>query len=238
MASHADIDLVVFDILGTLVNEPGGLHSGIRELAPGGSAEHTDDLVEMWLHHVAEQQDRMLDGRRLYANSDVVDREAAELVAAKCGLTDAAAIDRLATAERRLDPWPDTVEALERLAQHLPLVGLSNASRATLTRLNAHAGLRWHYLFSAEDAQSYKPAPEVYRLALDVAGGAPERVLMVAAHAWDLRAAQELGLRTAYVQRPVGDPPLATDSFDHHAASLADLVTAILGGTGDSRPRE
>ncbi len=51
---------------------------------------------------------------------------------------------------------------------------------------------------------------------------------MVAAHAWDLRGAQALGLRTAYVQRPVGDPPLATDSFDYHTASLADLVAAIL----------
>lgn len=51
---------------------------------------------------------------------------------------------------------------------------------------------------------------------------------MVAAHAWDLRGALALGMRTAYVQRPVGDPPLATDSFDYHALSLADFVTTIL----------
>lgn len=229
MPSDADIDLVVFDVLGTLVNEPGGLHNSIRELAPPGSADHVDDLVEMWQSHVADQQQKMLDGRRPYANSDVVDREAAELVATKCGVTSATAIERLATAERRLEPWPDTIEALERLAQHLPVVGLSNASRATLTHLNAQAGLRWHYLLSAEDARSYKPAADVYRLAVEVASSAaPERVLMVAAHAWDLRGAQGLGLRTAYVQRPVGDPPLDTDSFDYHTTSLVDLVTAIL----------
>lgn len=224
MPAHADIDLVVFDILGTLVDEPGGLQASIGELAPTG----VDGLVEAWLSHVADQQSDIVEGRRPYANSDVLDREAAELVAAECGVTDAAAVDRLATAERRLDPWPDTVEGLELLARHFPLVGLSNASRATLTRLNAHAGLRWHYLLSAEDAGSYKPGPDVYQLAVDVAGGAPERVLMVAAHAWDLRGAQAVGLRTAYVRRPVGDPPLATDSFDHHAASLADLATALL----------
>jgi 2-haloacid dehalogenase len=229
MPPHADIDLVVFDILGTLVNEPGGLHNSIRELAPTGSAAHVDDLVEVWQNHVADQQRKMLDGRRPYANSDVVDREAAELVATKCGVTNPTAVDRLATAERRLDPWPDTIESLERLAQHFPVVGLSNASRATLTQLNAHAGLRWHYLLSAEDAQSYKPAPDVYRLAVEIAGGRPpERVLMVAAHAWDLRGAQVLGLRTAYVSRPVGDPPLATDSFDYHTPGLTELVTAIL----------
>jgi 2-haloacid dehalogenase len=229
MPSRADIDLVVVDILGTLVNEPGGLHNSIRELAMGASAGHVDDLVEIWQSHVADQQRKMIDGRRPYANSDVLEREAAELVAAKCGVTDATATERLATAERRLDPWPDTVESLERLAQHFPVVGLSNASRATLTRLNAHAGLRWHYLLSAEDARSYKPAPDVYRLAVELTGrGAPDRVLMVAAHAWDLRGAQTLGLRTAYVERPVGDPPLASDSFDYHTASLADLAAALL----------
>ncbi|WP_129663660.1 haloacid dehalogenase type II [Phytoactinopolyspora endophytica] len=231
MPPHTDIELVVFDILGTLVNEPAGVHNSIREMVPTGSAGHVDDLVEVWQRHVADQQRKMLDGRRPYANSDVVDREAAELVATTCGVTDAVAVDRLATAERRLDPWPDTIEALERLAPHFPLVGLSNASRETLTRLNAHTRMRWHYLLSAEDAQSYKPAPDVYRLAVDIAGdSAPEHILMVAAHAWDLRGAQALGLRTAYVQRPVGDPPLATDSFDYHTAGLADLAAAILVG--------
>jgi 2-haloacid dehalogenase len=225
---HADIDVVVFDILGTLVNEPGGLHNSIRELAPNDGAGDVDDLVGLWGNYVTDQQRQMRDGRRPYANSAVVDREAAELVAATCGITNAAAIDRLATAGQRLDPWPDTVESLDVLARSFPVVGLSNASRATLTHLNAHAGLRWHALLSAEDAQSYKPAPEVYRLAVDLAGGgSPERLLMVAAHAWDLRGAQALGLRTAYVQRPVADPPRANDSFDYHATGLADLVTQL-----------
>lgn len=49
-------------------------------------------------------------------------------------------------------------------------------------------------------------------------------VKMVAAHAWDLRGAQDLGLRTAYVARPVGDPPALPDRFDLHADGLADLA--------------
>jgi 2-haloacid dehalogenase len=52
---------------------------------------------------------------------------------------------------------------------------------------------------------------------------------MVAAHAWDLRGAQALGLRTAYVERPVGDPPGPTDSFDLYATSLEDLATKLAG---------
>jgi 2-haloacid dehalogenase len=106
-------------------------------------------------------------------------------------------------------------------------VGLSNASRATLLRLNAHAGLRWHQALSAEDAGVYKPAPEVYQLAIHAAQCPPSRMLMVAAHAWDLRGAQAIGMRTAYVQRPVGDPPTGTDTFDGHFASLGALAAAL-----------
>lgn len=102
-------------------------------------------------------------------------------------------------------------------------MGLSNASRTALLELNAHAGLRWHQAVSAEDAQTYKPAPAVYRLAVDIAARPPERLLMVAAHAWDLRGAQKLGMRTAYVARPAGDPPGKDDTFDLYATDLADL---------------
>ena len=51
---------------------------------------------------------------------------------------------------------------------------------------------------------------------------------MVAAHAWDLRGAQAVGMRTAYVERPVGDPPSATDSFDLFVRSLDELATSLM----------
>lgn len=46
---------------------------------------------------------------------------------------------------------------------------------------------------------------------------------MVAAHAWDLRAAAATGMRTAYVPRPNGDPPADGDDFDLYAEDLVDL---------------
>jgi 2-haloacid dehalogenase len=120
-----------------------------------------------------------------------------------------------------------------RLAERFPLIGLSNASRTALLELNAHAGLRWHQALSAEEARTYQPDPAVYRLAVTVTvtvtvtGRPTERLLMVAAHAWDLRGARRLGLRTAYVARPVGDPPTSADRFDLHADGLADLADQL-----------
>ncbi|NNN29862.1 haloacid dehalogenase type II [Streptomyces sp. S3(2020)] len=222
-----EIDAVVFDVLGTLVDEPAGLRAGIRELAPNLDDSGTEELLALWQRHIETEQRRILDGARPYAPTDVLDLEAARLVADAAGVDDPTAVTALSLSGRRLPPWPDTVAGLARLAERFPLIGLSNASRTALLGINAHAGLRWHQALSAEDARTYKPDPAVYRLAVTVSGRPPERLLMVAAHAWDLRGARSLGLRTAYVARPVGDPPTPADRFDLHATDLLDLADRL-----------
>ncbi|WP_050495116.1 haloacid dehalogenase type II [Streptomyces sp. NRRL F-5702] len=230
-----EFDAVVLDVLGTLVDEPAGLRAGLREFGPHLDEPAIEELVELWQRHIEFEQRRVLDGARPYAVSDALDREAARAVAEAAGVDDPVAEAALALSARKLPPWPDTGAGLARLAERYPLIGLSNASRTALLGINAHAGLRWHQALSAEDARTYKPDPEVYRLAVTVSGVPPERLLMVAAHAWDLRGAQDLGLRTAYVARPVGDPPGPFDRFDLYADDLADLV-GRLGHAPPGRP--
>ncbi|KAA1420648.1 haloacid dehalogenase type II [Mumia zhuanghuii] len=227
MSEIRDIDAVVFDVLGTLVDEPSGLRTGISEAVPEADAAAVEELLGVWQDHVEHAQQRITDGLRPYASTAIVDGEAARRVADRAGLTDPSAIARLATASQRLPAWPDSVAGLDRLSRHLPVIGLSNASRTALLRLNAHAGLRWHQALSAEAVDAYKPAREVYQLAIDTAGCPPERILMVAAHAWDLRGAQATGMRTAYVRRPVGDPPSSADVFDGQFDGLDGLIAAL-----------
>jgi 2-haloacid dehalogenase len=227
MTPPPDIDAVVFDVLGTLVDEPSGLRAGILAAIPTAGDSVVEELLGLWQNHVEVEQQNILDGRRPYANSGILDREAAQLIADRIGITDPTSVDALATIGHRLPPWPDSIAGLDRLAQRFPVIGLSNASRAALLRLNAHAGLRWNQALSAEAVQTYKPAPEVYRLAIETAACPPEQLLMVAAHAWDLRGAQALGMRTAYVQRPGGDPPTSSDAFDWHVQGL-DQLAAVL----------
>lgn len=228
MPSTGDVEVVVFDVLGTMVDESGGLRAALREALPASAdGVSVDRLLTVWREHVEREQRRIGDGMRTYANSEVIDREAAERVAEYAGLSDPVAIGRLAGAPQRLKPWPDSVAGLARLAGRFPVLGLSHASRGVLLRLNAYAGLRWHQALSGEEVRAYKPAPEVYRLAIEAAGCPAERVLMVAAHAWDLRGAQAAGMRAAYVRRPVGDPPRSTDTFDRQVESLEELAAAL-----------
>ena len=228
MTSHLDVDVLVFDILGTMVDEPSGIGRGLRALLPDADEATTTELLDVWQTYVDTQQQDILAGRRPYASSTVIDLEAATRIAAAADISDPDAVRSLAASAQRLDPWPDTVRGLDRIAARFSVVGLSNATSPALTRISAHAGLRWHQVLSAEDARSYKPHPDVYGLAIANAGRPPDRLLMVAAHAWDLRGAQAVGMRTAYVERPAGDPPSATDSFDRYATSLDDLATSLL----------
>ncbi|MEU5154740.1 haloacid dehalogenase type II [Glycomyces sp. NPDC021274] len=230
MTEIRDIDVVVFDVLGTLVDEPDGIGAAVREALSDAEQATVDESVTLWQRHVETEQTRIARGERAYADTAVIDAEAAQLVADRAGIADAAVIARLAKAGQRLVPWEDTVSGLERLSWHFPVIGLSNAGLSALLRLNAFAGLRFHLALSSELAGAYKPAPEVYRLALDAAGCAPERVLMVAAHAWDLRGAQAVGMRTAYIGRSVGDPPKDTDTFDGHFDGLEALTAALVAG--------
>jgi 2-haloacid dehalogenase len=210
-----DIDVIVLDILGTMGDEPSGIRRGIRTSLPDINDGRTRELVEVWHRHVDEQRHEVLARRRPDASSTVVDLEAA---------TRGSLVGRRHASAGAL---AGLGRGLERIASRLPLVGLSNASHAALTRISAHAGLRWHQVLSAEDAHSCKPHPDVYRLAITNAGCSPDRLPMVAAHAWDLRGAQAVGMRTAYVERPVGEPPSAMDSFDLHARNLDDLATSL-----------
>jgi 2-haloacid dehalogenase len=133
----------------------------------------------------------------------------------------------------RLEPWGDSVAGLARLKTRFVLATLSNGNVRLLVDMAKNAGLPWDLIFSAELARAYKPDPKVYQMALDLLMLQPNEVMMVAAHQSDLRAAQELGLRAAFVMRPLEHGPQAVPdltadpSFDVVATDLVDLARQL-----------
>ncbi|MGH8882776.1 MAG: haloacid dehalogenase type II, partial [Stackebrandtia sp.] len=51
-----DIDAVVVDVLGTLVDEPAGIRAGIRDFAPSLADPAVDELLRQWQRHIAHEQ--------------------------------------------------------------------------------------------------------------------------------------------------------------------------------------
>lgn len=223
------IRAIAIDVLGTLVDEPSALRAALRaEMPERPDADITGWQAE-WEEYASQVQRDIAAGRRPFVDADAIDAEASRHLVARARLEGAAAGSHLSRVRDLLVPWPDAVAGVAGLVERCPVFGLSNATARTLDGLAARAGWPWTAALSAERAAAYKPAPEVYRLVPEVAGVPADQVLMVAAHAWDLRGAAAAGMRTAYVARPGGDPPGEHDAFDGEYESLGDLAEALRG---------
>ena len=80
----------------------------------------------------------------------------------------------------------------------------SNMSVVTQGALRAHANLPFDRLLSAETVQRYKPNQAVYDMAIASLGVSASEILMVAAHNYDLNAAQAAGVANRIRQPPDG----------------------------------
>lgn len=231
MAPADDFDTLLFDVLGTVVDEAGSMHAELTAaLDQVGAAAQADDLAQAWSQRFAALATSIRDGAP-WRSTDQLNAEALTDVLRDGPRLPAPTIRHLALAGHRLKPWPDAQAALHRLAQHFTTVALSNGNLSLLTDLFATGGLTWHCVLSGETVHAYKPDPIVYRHALDQLALDPNRTLMIAAHPWDLRAAANLGLRTAYVQRAGEGTPEPSDIFDMTAPDLATLTEDLLIGT-------
>lgn len=104
--------------------------------------------------------------------------------------------------------WPDVLPALIGLRDAgYELFVLANGTTRLQLDLVQSSGLRGHLdmLFSSQLLGVYKPSPEAYQKALDVVSCKPEEAVMVACHAYDLRAARNIGMKVVYVRRWTDD---------------------------------
>ena len=126
---------------------------------------------------------------------------------------------------RTIDPWADVPLALYALHDHFTLAILSNMSIATQSALMDHAGLPFDRALSAETVHAYKPSPAVYQMAISSLGLLPDEIMMVAAHQYDLTAAQAQGMQTAFVARSSEPPPNAPNpAFDINVTTYGELA--------------
>jgi 2-haloacid dehalogenase len=122
---------------------------------------------------------------------------------------------------------------LTQLKKKFIIAPLSNGNIALMTDLAKHSKLPWDCVLGAELVRHYKPDREVYLSAADFLGLQVGEVMMVAAHLGDLRAAKSVGVKTAFVTRPMeygpnGKPDLTPDaSVDVTAKDFVDLATRV-----------
>jgi 2-haloacid dehalogenase len=231
----ADPQALIFDVFGTVVDWRSTV---IREGEALGREKGLDvdwgAFADAWRGRYAPSMERVRRGEIPWTRLDDLHRASLE------ELLDEFGIEGLSDGEKnhfnrvwhRLDPWPDAVEGLTRLKDRYVIAPLSNGNVALLTNMARRAGLPWDLVLSAELVHHYKPDPEAYLMAPELLGLRPEQVMMVAAHVYDLRAARENGLRTAYVPRPLefgpgGEAEPPDPGFDIVARDFVELAEKL-----------
>lgn len=129
-----------------------------------------------------------------------------------------------------LELHPDIAPGVRELAERgHRLVTLSNGATSVAQDLLARAGLRdsFEAVLSVDDAGAWKPAAQVYRYAASVCAVAPEQMVMVAVHPWDLHGAAQVGMRTALIDRSRAPYPDVFAAPDFRVGALPDLATVL-----------
>ncbi|MEO8452281.1 MAG: haloacid dehalogenase type II [Gemmatimonadota bacterium] len=237
-AGGSSIEILAFDVFGTVVDWRSTV---IAEGKRVGRAHGLDidwvRLADAWRDGYGPAMNRVRNGELPWTKLDDLHRMVLDDLLVRFG---ARTLDEKAKADlnrvwHRLEPWPDVVAGLQRLRRRFVITTLSNGNMALLTNMAKHAGLPWDCVLSAELVRHYKPDPEVYRMVPELFDVRPDQVMLVAAHAEDLKAAGQAGLRTAYVHRPLERgvrtpaPARPAGPFDYTADDFPGLA-AQLGG--------
>ncbi len=233
----SSVKAMVFDVFGTVVDWRGSLIADFTQwsMRRGVSGDWTG-LVDAWRGAYVPSMDEVRKNpQRGYLALDHLHRQSLEQLVTRFGIAGLTEDDLayMTLGWHRLRPWPDSVSGLTRLKRNFTIATLSNGNVALLNDMAKHAGLPWDLILSAELFEHYKPDREVYLGAARLLGLRPDQVMMVAAHNNDLRAAQDLGLKTAFVPRVTEYGPLQSKDFapdgdwDVVAADFNDLAARM-----------
>jgi 2-haloacid dehalogenase len=227
---------LLFDTFGTLVDWRSSL---IDALSRFGKERQIDAewsrLIDRWRAAYKPSMDSVRKKERCWTILDELHRDSLIQLLPAFNLQHLSTgdIDYLTSCWHRLDPWPDVVPGLARLKSHFLIGPLSNGNFSLLVELNKFAQLNWDFVIGSDFFQHYKPDAETYLGACSLLGLAPGEVMMVAAHNYDLHAAQSLGLRTAFIRRPTeygstqAEDLAPTGAWDFVAGDAEDLAAQL-----------
>ena len=230
------VKALVFDTFGTVVDWRTSVSHEVAELAKKkGLNVDAEKFADAWRAGYGPSMNRVRTGELPWTKLDVLHRMILDKILVDFGMKglSEAETSQLNHAWHRLRPWPDSVSGLTRLKKRFIIAPLSNGNISLMTDLAKFAGLPWDCILGAELARHYKPDPQVYKSAAEFLDLKVGDIMMVAAHLGDLKAAKGVGLKTAFVPRPLelgpqGKPDLKADaSVDLPATDFNDLAKQL-----------
>jgi 2-haloacid dehalogenase len=189
------LDALVFDAYGTLYD----VHSVLRR-CEGFFQGRGAQLSQLWRAKQLEYTwQRSLMQR--YAPFSTLTREALAYACEALGLElTAERMEALMAEYNMLSTYPDVAGAFARFSGR-KLAILSNGSPDMLEPLVEHSGLVLDAVLSVDEARTFKPAPEVYALAVSRLKVPKERIGFVSSNCWDALGAKSYGFAVFWINR-------------------------------------
>jgi len=194
-------DVVTFDCYGTLIDWESGI---LAALVPFRRAIGREVSDESLLESYAALETALEEGE--YRPYREVLRGVMRGLATRYSVPEARVdLGALADSIPSWRPFPDTVEALQRLRAHYKLGVISNIDVDLFADTAKHLNAELSYLVTAQQVGAYKPSHDNFRFALDSIGVPRERLLHAAQSRFhDIAPARALGIASVWVNRHSG----------------------------------
>ena len=233
LVNFGSYEVVSFDCYGTLIDWEDGIVSGLIPVLSHHGVEATDNEI-LNLHAQTEHRLQSTSTRGNYTKYRDVLREEVREAGRRWGFEpEPSEIDALPDSLRYWQPFPDTVEALKALKNRYKLAIISNVDDGLFALTACHLEVEFDWIVTAEQAGTYKPSPNIFKLAMERIGVAPERLLHAAESLFhDHVPAKKLGLSTVWVHRRAnkegfGATPQASAEPNLEVPNLKSLVAAM-----------
>ncbi|MEA5602773.1 haloacid dehalogenase type II [Nostoc sp. UHCC 0252] len=198
MISLNQYKALTFDCYGTLIDWENGILGALKPLLLAHNTNLDDDqILELFADFEAELE------KDDYIKYREVLKRVVEKFAERFGFEPTAKeLNSLPDSIQHWLPFPDTVEALKTLKQKFQLVIISNVDDDLFAFSAKHLEVEFDQIITAEQAKSYKPSLNNFRLAIERIDLPLEQILHVAASVYhDIVTAKSLGLSTVWVNR-------------------------------------
>jgi putative hydrolase of the HAD superfamily len=229
--SLKDFKYMTFDVVGTLIDFEGGIKRCLQEIAEEAGRE-VDGEHALTLYRAARyQSDAGLfpdDLVRVY-----------QVIAPELGLpADRARGERLKNSANVWKGFPDSADALSRLAKRYRLIAMTNAQRWAFERFSKELGNPFHAAFTTDDTGTEKPDPAFFEHVFAFVrseGNSPEDILHVAQSQYhDIGISRKLGMTNCWIERRHAQKgyggTIEPENFtkpDFHFTSMAGLAGAV-----------
>ena len=198
MLRFDDFDALTFDCYGTLIDWETGILDALRPIF----AAHRVDLVpervlELYGNLESEAE------RGPYREYKAILRTVLEGLGSRLGFTPTAKeLEQFSTSVKDWPAFPDSAAALQALHTKYRLAIVSNIDDDLFAHSAQRLQVRFDWIITAQQAKSYKPSLNNFRVAFDRIGVPQSRILHVAQSLFhDIAPANTLGLSSVWVNR-------------------------------------